>query len=194
MTNKKVRLFPFVYLFFVFLAVFNLSGCCKYKKYSKKTTKRNFSESLNNNQRGNAVNSNSTSSGEFEGIDVTLDGELPLRTQDEQTSELYEKLNYANKMYKNSNYEGALREISRIQQNIKDDPYLHLQTWALAAMIYDKTGKTSRRKRAYTKMLEVMEEVKKDSRYKKAYEDGMLCQDLIASVTKKGDKKYGVFE
>ena len=194
MTNKKVRLFPFVYLFFVFLAVFNLSGCCKYKKYSKKTTKRNFSESLNKNQRGNAVNSNSTSLGEFEGIDVTLDGELPLRTQDEQTSELYEKLNYANKMYKNSNYEGALREISRIQQNIKDDPYLHLQTWALAAMIYDKTGKTSRRKRAYTKMLEVMEEVKKDSRYKKAYEDGMLCQDLIASVTKKGDKKYGVFE
>ncbi|MBQ3644935.1 MAG: hypothetical protein II961_10090 [Candidatus Riflebacteria bacterium] len=150
---------------------------------------------MNKNQRGNAVNSNSTSSSSgFEGIDVTLDGELPLRTQDEQTNELYEKLNYANKMYKNSNYDGALREISRIQQNIKDDPYLQLQTWALAAMVYDKTGKTSRRKRAYTKMLEVMEEVKKDSRYKKAYEDGMLCQDLIASVTKKGDKKYGVYE
>ncbi len=193
MTNKKVRLFPFVYCIFVSLAVFNLSGCCKYKKYSKKNTKRNYAESLNKNQRSNAGGSNSTSGG-FEGVDLTLDGELPLRSRDEQTNELYEKLNYANKMYKNSNYEGALREISRIQQNIKDDPYLHLQTWALAAMIYDKTGKTSRRKRAYTKMLEVMEEVKKDSRYKKAYEDGMLCQDLIASVTKKGDKKYGVYE
>ena len=117
-----------------------------------------------------------------------------MRAQDEHTSELYEKFDYANKMLKNRNYDAALREVNRIQQEIKDDPYLELQTWALTAEIYDKTGKTSRRKRCYTKMLEAMEEVKKDSRYKKAYQDGMLCQDFIDMTLKKGDKKYGEFE
>ncbi len=40
-------------------------------------------------------------------------------------------------------------------------------------------------------MMEAMSEVWKDSRYIKAYEDGMICQSLIASATKNGDKKYG---
>ena len=123
---------------------------------------------------------------------MNVTNQSPLRAQDELTSELYEKLDYANSMFKNHNYDGALREISRIQQNqaSKDDPYLRMQTWALSAMIYDKTGKNSRRKRSYTKMIETMEELKKDSRYKKSYEDGMICQGLIASATHKGDKKY----
>jgi hypothetical protein len=43
-------------------------------------------------------------------------------------------------------------------------------------------------------MIEAFEVLLKDSRYKKAYEDGMACQDFATMAAKKGDKKYGVFQ
>ena len=183
---------------FILLIAVGLSGCCGRKSQSnKKSNKKiNFTGSLkkSNSKDKALVNASSVVNDFGNDIDIDLIGKLPLRSQDEHTNELYEKFNYANKMFKNSNYDAALREINRIQQEINNDPYLKLQTWALSAAIYDKTGKTSRRKRSYTKMLEAIEEVKKDSRYKKAYEDGMACKDFAALAAKKGDKKYGVFQ
>ena len=194
MTCKISRLLHFICIAFIFLMALGLSGCCGRKSQSnKKSNKKiDFAKSLNMSDSKNKA-SVSGSSDEND-IDLDLIGKRPLRAQDEHTNELYEKLNYANKMLKNRNYDAALREVSRIQQEIKNDPYLELQTWALSAAIYDKTGKTSRRKRSYTKMLEVMEEVKKDPRYKKAYEDGMACKEFADIAVKKGDKKYGVFQ
>ncbi len=170
-----------------------MTGCCGKKKSTyKKNNSLVFKRGSKKTNKKDTKNQNKSNSIEFGDFDLNVTNQSPLRAQDELTSELYEKLDYANSMFKNHNYDGALREISRIQQNqaSKDDPYLRMQTWALSAMIYDKTGKNSRRKRSYTKMIETMEELKKDSRYKKSYEDGMICQGLIASATHKGDKKY----
>ena len=198
MTCKVSQLLRFICIAFIFLMAIELSGCCGRKSQSnKKSNKKiDFANALNKtNSKDNGKSNDSSVVNDFgNDIDIDLIGKLPLRAQDERTNELYEKFNYANKMMKNQNYDAALREVSRIQQEINNDPYLELQTWALTAVIYDKTGKTSRRKRAYTKMLEVLDVVKKDSRYKKAYEDGMACKDFVVLATKKGDKKYGVFQ
>ena len=198
MTCKVSRLLHFICIAFILLMALGLSGCCGRKSQSNKkgNKKIDFAESLKKTNIKDKAGVNGTSVVNDFGNDIDIDliGKLPLRAQDERTNELYEKLNYANKMLKNRNYDAALREIDRIQQEISNDPYLKMQTWALTAVIYDKTGKTSRRKRAYTKMLEAIEELHKDSRYKKAYEDGMACKDFAALAAKKGDKKYGVFQ
>ena len=192
------RLLRLVGIGCIFLMALELSGCCGRKSQTKKKNNKkiNFAESLKkSNVKEKAIVSEASVVNDFgNDLDIDLIGKLPLRPQDERTQELYEKFNYANKMFRSSNYEAALREINRIQQEINNDPYLKLQTWALTAAVYDKTGKTSRRKRAYTKMLEAIEELHKDSRYKKAYADGMICQDFANLAVKKGDKKYGEFQ
>ena len=195
MTCKRSSLLRFICCVLLTLMAIGLSGCCGRKSRTGKNNKTNknvdFAESLKKSIEKNKSN---TGASTVSDIDIDFIGKLPMRARDERTSELYEKFNYANKMFKNRNYEAALREVDRIQQEINNDPYLKMQTWALAAMIYDKTGKTSRRKRSYSKMIEALEEVKKDSRYKKAYEDGMACKDFAALAAKKGEKKYGVYE
>ena len=186
-TNYRLRCICFILMLLVAL---DLTGCCKRKKKdAKKTGKVDIAESIKNiKKKGKKGTSEKTP--EFDDVHIDLSGQLPLSEKDAHTSELYEKMNHANKMYKNRNYDGALREVERIQLEINNDPYLEMQTWGLAAMIYDKTGKTSRRKRAYNKLIESAEEVKKDSRYKKAYEDGKICQELIENAKEKGEKQY----
>ncbi len=186
-TNYRLRCICFILMLLVAL---DLVGCCRRKKKdAKKTGKVDIAESIKNiKKKGKKGTSNKVS--EFDDVHIDLTGQLPLREKDEHTNELYEKMNHANKMYKNRNYDGALREVERIQLEINNDPYLEMQTWGLAAMIYDKTGKTSRRKRAYNKMIEAVTAVQKDPRYKKAYEDGKICQDLIEDAKTKGDKQY----
>ena len=190
------RLLHFVCLTFCFLLALGLSGCCGRKTQTTKNNKKNsFTDSLKKTNIKDKASGVVPVANEFgDDLDIDLIGKIPLSSQNEHTKELYEKLNYANKMYRNRNYDSALREIGRIQQEVNNDPYLEMQTWALSAMIYDKTGKNSRRKRSYTKMLEAIEEVKKDSRYKKAYKDGVECGSFIASIAKKGDKKYDVYK
>lgn len=198
MTCKVSRLLHFICIIILFLMALGFSGCCGRKSQpNKKNNKKiDFTESLkkSNTKDKSNVKGGSVVNDFGNDFDIDLIGKLPLRAQDERTNELYEKFNYANKMFKNRNYDAALREIDRIQQEINNDPYLKVQTWALTAAVYDKTGKTSRRKRAYTKMLEAMDELLKDSRYRKAYEDGMACKDFADLAAKKGDKKYGVFQ
>ncbi len=198
MTCKVSRLLHFICIIFLLLMALGSSGCCGRKSQpNKKINKKiDFTESLkkSNTKDKASVKGVSVVNDFGNDIDIDLIGKLPLRARDEHTNELYEKFNYANKMFKNRNYDAALREIDRIQQEINNDPYLKVQTWALTAAVYDKTGKTSRRKRAYTKMLEAMDELLKDPRYRKAYEDGMACKDFADLAAKKGDKKYGVFQ
>lgn len=191
MTYKKISfLSSCIYIGLIF-AILVQTGCCGRKKPINKSKKNyNFSESLKKSNKKVAKKIVKDNTNEFDDIDIDLSGSIPLRQKDELTSKLYERFSYANDMYKSRDYDGAIREISIIQQEAKNDPYLRMQTWALLAMIYDKTGKNSRRKRSYSKMIETMAEVQKDARYKKAYEDGMICQELIASATQKGDKKY----
>ena len=171
---------------------FELTGCCGRKKSSDNNKKNYLSGTLNKtNKKKKGKKEVDSNVGENGDIDIVLYGEMPLSEKDEKTKELYEKLDYANKLFKSRNYDSALREISRIRQQVDDDCYLKLQTWALSAMIYNQMGNTSKRKHSYRKMMESLDEVKKDARYKRAYEDGMICQSLIASATQKGDKKYG---
>ena len=166
-----------------------LTGCCGRKKNNDNNKKDYLSRTLKNKKKKDKKKVDSRI-GEYGDVEMDLSGELPLRPNDEKTKELYEKLDHANKMFKNRNYDSALREINRIRQQIDNDCYLKLQTWALSAMIYNQMGNTSKRKHCYRKMMESLDEVKKDARYKRAYDDGMLCQSLIASATQKGDKKY----
>lgn len=168
-----------------------MTGCCgnRRKKEAGSETK-DLSESIKEIRSKGELGAVKALNSEFADVHIDLSGQLPLRAKDERTSQLYGKMDYANKMYKKRNYDGALREVERIQNEINDDPYLKMQAWALAAKIYDKTGKTSRRKRSYTKMMEAMEEVRKDSRYKRAYEEGKLCVELIEIAKQKGDDKY----
>ncbi|MGM0598742.1 MAG: hypothetical protein ACQETH_02885 [Candidatus Rifleibacteriota bacterium] len=105
----------------------------------------------------------------------------------------YKRLEYAYSMLMKSNPQGALREIERLQMDIRDDKYLELKTWYLSAMIYHKMGKISRRKRAMRKMLEIMQALQKDPRFKKAFEEGKSTQDIIEMAKQSGGDKYAEF-
>jgi Tfp pilus assembly protein PilF len=115
-----------------------------------------------------------------------------LKLKKEKTRQ-YERLEYAYSMLMKSNPQAALREIERLQMDIRDDKYLELKTWYLSAMIYHKMGKISRRKRAMRKMLEVMQELQKDPRFKRAFAEGKRTRDFIDMVNKSGGDKYAEF-
>lgn len=194
MTCKISYLYRWVCFVIVLLMAVWLEGCCGRKKITdKKKGNSTLVENIkkkSNKKFDKKNNTQSISENEFGDIDIDLSGELPLRPSDERTNELYEKFDYANKMYKDRNYDSALREINRIKQSINNDPYLMMQVYAFEAMVYGKKEQPGRRKHSYKKMMEAMTEVQKDNRYKKAYSDGMICQDLIASATKIGEKRY----
>lgn len=178
----------FCYLLMLVIAL-DLTGCCGYKGGKKQSGKSSKTRTASSSKKSKSI----VSSNAFEqsdGLVVSPTADIELKAQDERTTELYEKMDYANKMFKNENYDGALREVERIQREIDDDPYLEMQTWCMAAMIYDKTGKTSRRKRSYNKMLECMEKVQLDKRYKSAFEDGKLCKEYVELALEKGNKNY----
>lgn len=186
MTFKKKILLN-LYLLLIPLLVLDLVGCCGRKKVSKDNNKDFYTKSLTKN-KDKSKNKNIDNTISNNGVDIDISSDISLSQQLERTKELYEKLDYANIMLKKRNYDGSLREIKRIQQVVRDDPYLMTQTWALSAKVYDKMGNTSGRKRSYKRMLESLEELQKDSRYKNAYKDGMVCQKLIAYAKEKGGK------
>ncbi|HMM61608.1 MAG TPA: hypothetical protein PKC25_15925, partial [Candidatus Rifleibacterium sp.] len=65
----------------------------------------------------------------------------PLRDKDKRIKEQYRRLEYAFEMYNSTNFDGALREVERLQLEINNDPYLEMQSWYLSAMIYHKSDK-----------------------------------------------------
>lgn len=105
-------------------------------------------------------------------------------------TKIYENLEEAEKMLDRKNAEGALRTVKRIQNSVQNNPYLDMQTWYLSAKIYNKMGKTSRRKRAMRKMISAMKKMQKNPSYYKAYKDGMMSKDLVNRVIKKEKGKY----
>lgn len=110
--------------------------------------------------------------------------------KDKVTAALYQRLENSFAMFQTDNIDGAQRELDRVQLEINDDPYLEMQTWYLAAMISHKSGKTSRRKRAMRKMLETMEQLQKDPRFLRSFEDGMVSQEVIKMAIDKGEGRY----
>ena len=105
-------------------------------------------------------------------------------------SKIYKELEEAQTMLENKNAEGALRAVERIQNSVTDNPYLEMQAWYLSVEIYDKLGKTSRRKRAMRKMMDSIEIMQKNPSYRNSYKDGMISKDLINRVMEKEKGKY----
>ncbi|EKD83409.1 MAG: hypothetical protein ACD_39C00697G0003 [uncultured bacterium] len=172
-------------LFSVFAIALFCTGCCtrqprqapdqKFTPDPALTAKRPVAQDL--------------SSGADE-TNVLSERELPEREKDRRTQELYKRLEFSFDMFQKENLDGALREVERVQMDINDDPYLEMQTWYLSAMIYHKSGKTSRRSRAMRKMLELMETLQKDPRFRESFEEGMMSQQVIDMALSKGEGRY----
>jgi len=119
-----------------------------------------------------------------------VEPQLPEREKDRRSQELYRRLELSFEMFQKENFDGALREVERVQMDVNDDPYLEMQTWYLSAMIYHKTSKTSRRSRAMRKMLELMETLQKDPRFRESFDEGMMSQQVIDMALTQGEGKY----
>ncbi len=111
-----------------------------------------------------------------------------------ETEQLYKRLDYAFSLYNRYNYEMAINEVEGLITRINNDPYLEAQAWAMAAMIYEKQRKLSRRKRAYRKMVGAIEALQKDKRYYNVYKEGMENQQLFDALIKAGGSKYAEVE
>ncbi len=169
------------------LLVMNLPGCCSRKTVEKRPV---------SGKKNSAVSSTASPVTEKASPaigEVMISGNesgRKLRDQDKKTKEQYRRLEYAFDMYNTANYDGALREVERLQLEINNDPYLEMQSWYLSAMIYHKSDKTSRRKRAMRKMLESMEQLQKDPRFLNAHADGMISQEIMKMAIEKGEGRY----
>ncbi|GAB4274028.1 MAG: hypothetical protein Kow0029_14100 [Candidatus Rifleibacteriota bacterium] len=169
------------------LCLGTLAGCCNRKKSSKKINDsikiEDFNlRNLSNKDTGHARHSPDRRNNEY------LTGDPEIDESRKRKAEQYKRLEYAYKMLKDSNPQGALREIERLQMNIRNDPYLEMQAWYLSAMIYHRMGKPSRRKRSMRKMLETMEQLQKDPRFMAAYNEGMDAQEVVKMAIKEGEK------
>ena len=167
-------------------------GCCtkdddKVKRKDRLNEIRVKTAVINKSTGKNAPEKNV---GKIRNIGSMSPEELKIRKEKTRN---YKRLEYAYSMLTKSNPQGALREIERLQMDIRDDKYLELKTWYLSAMIYHKMGKISRRKRAMRKMLEIMQELQKDPKFKKAFAEGKNTQDLIETIKKSGGDRYAEF-
>ncbi|HNX75035.1 MAG TPA: hypothetical protein PLM07_07580 [Candidatus Rifleibacterium sp.] len=189
--NHKSGIGRAAFVLLAMLLLLNLSGCCARKNVGRQSnrTRNNTDQKQSNASTSMARNPSSGGEQMIAGNEMTR----ALRPQDQKTKEQYQRLEYAFSMYNVSNFDGALREVERLQLEINQDPYLEMQSWYLSAMIYHKTDKISRRKRAMRKMLETMEQVQKDPRYRNAYADGMISQEMIKLAKEKGDGRYAEF-
>jgi len=170
------------------LAMLSLPGCC-----TRKAVDRRKASSERSSEKSPATVTRTVAAPTAADGEVMVSGNETariLRPQDRKTKEQYRRLEYAFDMYNSQNYDGSLREVERLQLEIDNDPYLEMQSWYLSAMIYHKTDKSSRRKRAMRKMLESMEQLQKDPRFRNAYEDGMIGQELVGMAVKKGEGRY----
>ncbi|NCB37654.1 MAG: hypothetical protein EOM80_02690 [Erysipelotrichia bacterium] len=184
--NHYKRLRACILFFAAIGFITTLNGCCSRKTVSKKpavSVTPVFEKTVAKTAIEAPLSDNIVS--------FTPDNtERALRDQDKKTQVLYQKLENSYEMFRKDNFDGALREVERLQFEISNDPYLEMQSWYLSAMIYHKSGKSSRRKRAMRKMLESMEELQKDPRFRNAFEDGMMSQEVINLAIGKGEGRY----
>jgi hypothetical protein len=161
------------------------TGCCN--RQARRPSGQKFTPDPSQTERRPAVQDASAG---VAAVAELSERQLPEREKDRRTQELYKRLEFSFDMYQKENFDGALREVERVQMDINDDPYLEMQTWYLSAMIYHKSGKTSRRSRAMRKMLEVMETLQKDPRFRESFEEGMMSQQVIDMALSKGEGRY----
>ncbi|HAE38804.1 MAG TPA: hypothetical protein DCG57_09210, partial [Candidatus Riflebacteria bacterium] len=161
------------------------TGCCS--RQTRRPADQKFTPDPSQTVRRPAVQDASAG---VAAVAELAERQLPEREKDRRTQELYKRLEFSFDMYQKDNFDGALREVERVQMDINDDPYLEMQTWYLSAMIYHKSGKTSRRSRAMRKMLEVMETLQKDPRFRESFEEGMMSQQVIDMALSKGEGRY----
>lgn len=187
MNIRKLLLRSIFVLVVAILCLSLATGCCTKKPISAKKVP---SGKIDTPRTFPGISSESSPGGYSQKqIDELNTKDPKVNEMRRRKTEQYKRLEYAHKMLKDSNPQAALREIERLQMDIRDDTYLEMQTWYLSAMVYHKMGKSSRRKRSMRKMLETMEVLQKDPRFKAAYEDGKISQEVIKmSINKEGDK------
>lgn len=179
-------LFKSVCLFITIIVVLTATGCCG------RSTKRPTGGKKNDGQVADPSRTDvknpvdSVSAKNTGAVDISE----PESDSQKRSASLYRRLENSFAMFNTDNIDGALRELERVQLEINNDPYLEMQTWYLSAMIYHKTGKSSRRKRSMRKMLEVMEQLQKDPRFRRSFEDGKMSQDVIKLAIEKGEGRY----
>ncbi|MEW6709525.1 MAG: hypothetical protein AB1403_06835 [Candidatus Riflebacteria bacterium] len=163
------------------------SGCCTKSSGKKSGLPPSIRETVTKNKLDHRLKESRQA--DIKQYDELNTSDPRLNEERRRKTEQYRRLEYAHQMLVNSNVEGSLRELERLQLDLRDDPYLEMQTWYLSAMAYHKQGKPSRRKRSMRKMLETMEVLQKDPRFKAAHEDGKMAQDVVKmSISRGGDK------
>ncbi len=180
----------FTRILLVFLAVafiITAPGCCK------RQGKQPESKADKTSQKGPVdkagINKDLITEENNEKVAITGSPDLVSRRK-ARVKALYRRLENSFEMFKKGNLDAALREVERVKLETDNDPHLDMQAWYLSAMIYHKAGKSSRRKRAMRKMLESMEQLQQDPRFRKAYEDGILGRELVDIALKQGEGKY----
>ena len=172
----------------ILVAALLCTGCCTRTRPTRKVA-------VDDRQKMNFDKTEAVEQGQSKTeLNLFQEPVLAEREKDRRTQELYRKFEHSHQMFLKANFDGALREIDRIQMEISDDPYLEMQTWYLSAMIYHKTAKGSRRNRAMRKMLQSLETLQKDPRFRESFEDGMMCQQVIDMAIEKETGKYDAFE
>lgn len=137
---------------------------------------------------------------------ATSTSSFPKRTVDPQTAaalaaldaarkkeeELNGRLQQASGMMKAGDLEGALRLVTRLQQENARDPYAGMQVSYLRAMIHHRMKDPVRRKEAMNDLLKNMEAVQKDPRFVASFKEGMDAQAVIKMSLEKAGKRYGL--
>lgn len=189
--NEKTYTRSMTWILLLFLLLSSgITGCCTRttpKKGKKGPIKQDSADSLLTDR---SVEGGTEKLRHRRVIDELKTGDPHVDEQRRRKTEQYRRLEYAHEMLMNSNSQAALREVERLQMDIRDDSYLEMKTWYLSAMIYHKMGKTSRRKRSMRKMLECMETLQKDPRFKAAYKDGQDANEVIKMAISKEGEKY----
>lgn len=104
--------------------------------------------------------------------------------------EVNSSLEQAHRMIRDDNLESALRIVERIYLNYPDDPEITMQTHYMKAMIFHRMKDPSKRKQAMDEMLKSMEKLQQDARYRKSYEIGRECEEVVKMSIEKYGKNY----
>ena len=111
------------------------------------------------------------------------------RRRDEEFSG---RLQQASNMMKSGDLEGALRQVTRLQQEHARDPYAGMQVAYLRAVIHHRMKDPAKRKEAMNDLLKQMEAAQKDPGFTAAFQEGMDAQAVIKMTLEKAGKRYGL--
>lgn len=191
MQNIDVLVNKTALIFAAMLVLSLVSGCCTRSSRTPATGPAHELTDKRTSQNRSSFSSERNVEPKSENELQTSDPRL--NEQRRRKTEQYKRLEYAHRMLMENNPQGSLREVERLQMDIREDPYFEMQTWYLSAMVYHKLGKPTRRKRSMRKMLETMEQLQKDARFRTAFEDGKFSQEAIQKAMNDAGEKYEKF-